>query len=92
MDILKGSGENLWLETVMPSGLSRRNIWCVKPQKFTSKHIRLGFALHQQTRSENLLQLFNAENHTIVIIIAHGIGNAIAKYVLTHVSQIDKQI
>ena len=36
--------------------------------------------LHQATRLENLVQLFNAESHAIGIQPVHGIGDAIAKY------------
>ena len=39
-------------------------------------------ALHQVTRLENLVQLFNAESHAIGIKPVHGIDKAIAKYVL----------
>ena len=60
-------------------------------KKLTSKQIGLGLALHQQTRLENLVQLFNAETHTVVIMTVDGIDNAIAKYVLTYLSQMDKQ-
>ena len=38
-------------------------------------------ALHQATRLENLVQLFNAESHAIGIKHVHGIDDAIAKYV-----------
>ena len=37
-------------------------------------------ALHQATRLENLVQLFNAESHAIGIKPVHGIDYAIAKY------------
>ena len=38
-------------------------------------------ALHQATRLENLVQLFNAESHAIGIKPVRRIDNAIAKYV-----------
>ena len=38
-------------------------------------------ALHQATRLENLVQLFNAESHTLGIKLVHGIDDASAKYV-----------
>ena len=38
-------------------------------------------ALHQATRLENRVQLFNAESRAIGIKPVHGIGDAIAKYV-----------
>ena len=38
-------------------------------------------ALHQATRWESLVQLFNAESHAIGIKPDHGIDDAIAKYV-----------
>ena len=38
-------------------------------------------ALHQATRLDNLVQLFNAESHAIGIKPVHGIDDAIAKYV-----------
>ena len=51
-------------------------------KKLTPKHIRLGLALHQASKSENLVQLFNAANHTIGIKTVHRIDNAIANNVL----------
>ena len=55
----------------------------------TPKPIGLDLALHQATRSETLMQLFNAEKRAIGIKTVHGIDNAIVKYVLTNLSQID---
>ena len=43
--------------------------------------IALGQTLHQANRLENLEQLFNAESHAIGIKPAHGIDDAIAKFV-----------
>ena len=85
MGILNVLRENP-LKTVMPRGLLRHNIrclhniWCGKLQTVTPKHMRLDLALHQATRSENLMKLFNAENHAISIKTVHGIDNAITKY------------
>ena len=39
-------------------------------------------ALHQATRLENLVQLFNVERHAIGIKPVHGLDDAIAKCVL----------
>ena len=50
--------------------------------KFTPKHIRHALALHQATRSESLVQLLNAANHTIGIKTIHRIDNAIANNIL----------
>ena len=55
----------------------------------TPKHIGLDLVLHQATRSENLMQVFNAEKHAMGIKTVNGIDNAIVKYVLTNLSQID---
>ena len=51
-------------------------------KKLTPKHIGLGLALHQAIRSENLVQLFNAANHTIGIDTVRRFDNAIANNVL----------
>ena len=51
-------------------------------KKLTPKHIGPGLALHQATRSENLVQLFNAANHTIGIDTVRRFENAIANNVL----------
>ena len=44
--------------------------------------VAFGQALHQANILENLVQLLNAESHTIGIKPAHGIDDAIAKFVL----------
>ena len=51
-------------------------------KKLTPKHIGLGLALHQATRSEYLVQLFNAANNTIGIDTVRRFDNAIANNVL----------
>ena len=51
-------------------------------KKLTPKHIGLGLALHKATRSENLVLLFNAANHSVGIKTVHRIDNAVAKNVL----------
>ena len=51
-------------------------------KKLTPKHIGLGLALHQATRSENLVQLFNAANHTTGIDTVRRFDKAIANNVL----------
>ena len=51
-------------------------------KKLTPKHIWLGLVLHQVPRSENLVQLFNAANHTIGIDTVPRFDNAIANNVL----------
>ena len=43
--------------------------------------VAFGQALHQANRLENLVQLFNAESHAIVLKPVHGIDDAIAKFV-----------
>ena len=43
--------------------------------------VAFGPALHQANILENLVQLLNAESHTIGIKPAHGIDDAIAKFV-----------
>ena len=37
-------------------------------RKVAPKHIGLGLALHQPTRSEALVELFHAANHTIDMV------------------------
>ena len=51
-------------------------------KKLTPKHIGLGLALHQATRSEKLVRLFHAANHTIGIDIIRRFDNAITNNVL----------
>ena len=43
--------------------------------------VAFGQALRQANRLENLVQLFNAESHTIGIKSVHGIDGVIAKFV-----------
>ena len=43
--------------------------------------VAFGQALHQANRLENLVQLFNAESHSIGIKPIRGIDDAIAKFV-----------
>ena len=51
-------------------------------RKLTPKHVRLGIALHQATRSEVLVELFHAANHTIVIDTVRRIDTAIAENIV----------
>ena len=48
-----------------------------------------GQDLHQTTRLEHLVKLFNAESHAIGIKPVHGIDDAIAKYVFDFVKKMD---
>ena len=50
--------------------------------KLTPKHVGLGLALHQATRSETLVNLFNSANHIIGINTIRRIDNSIANNVL----------
>ena len=47
--------------------------------------VAFGQALHQANRLQNLLQLFNAERHAIIIKPVHGFDDANAKFVFTNV-------
>ena len=86
MDILEGSGDN----PLEDSGAKRAICSIAQDiiygvsnhRKLTPKHIGLGLALHQATRSENLVQLFHAGNHSIGINTVHRMDNAIANNVL----------
>ena len=51
-------------------------------RKLTPKHIGLGLALHQATRSESLLELFHAANHTIGIDTVRRIDTTMAEEIL----------
>ena len=51
-------------------------------RKLTPKHVGLGLALHQATRSEALVQLFHAANHTIVIDTVRRIDTTIAQNII----------
>ena len=51
-------------------------------RKLTPRHIGLGLALHQATRSEALLDLFHAANHTIGIDTVRRIDTTIAHNIL----------
>ncbi len=48
-------------------------------RKLTQKHVGLGLALHQATRSEALVELFHAANHTIGIETVRRIDTTIAQ-------------
>ena len=48
-------------------------------RKLTPKHVGLGLALHQATRSEALVELFHVANHTIVIDRVRRIDTTIAQ-------------
>ena len=50
--------------------------------KLTPKHIGLGLALHQATRSEMLVNLFHSANHTVGINTIRRIDNSIANNIL----------
>ena len=86
MDILEGSMENPLEDSDAKRAIcsiAQDIIYGVSNhKKLTPKHIGLGLALHQATRSENLVQLFNAANHTVGIKTVHRIDNAVAKNVL----------
>ena len=51
-------------------------------RKLTPKHVRLGLALHQATRSEALVELFHAANHTLVIDTVRRIDTTIAQNII----------
>ncbi|RXN00617.1 hypothetical protein EOD39_9044 [Acipenser ruthenus] len=51
-------------------------------RKLTPKHIGLGLALHQATRSEALLVMFHAEKHAIGIDTVRRIDATIAQNIL----------
>lgn len=86
MDILEGTRENPLEDSDAKRAIcsiAQDIIYGVSNhKKLTPKHIGLGLALHQATRSENLVQMFNAANHTIGIKTVHRIDNAIADNVL----------
>ena len=48
----------------------------------TPKHVGLGLALHQATRSEALVELFHAANHTIGIDTVRRIDTTIAQHTI----------
>ena len=50
--------------------------------KLSLKHVGLGFALHQATRSEALVDLFHAANHTIGIDTVRRLDTTIAENIL----------
>ena len=50
--------------------------------KLTPKHVGLGLALHQATRSEMLVNLFHSANHTVGITTIRRIDNSIANNIL----------
>ena len=83
IDILEGSMENPLEDSDAKRAIcsiAQDIIYGVSNhKKLTPKHIGLGLALHQATRSENLVQLFNAANHTVGIKTVHRIDNAVAK-------------
>ena len=54
---------------------------CGISESYSLTFVAFGQALHQANRLENLVQLFNAENHAIGIKPVHGIDDAIAKFV-----------
>lgn len=56
-------------------------------RKLTPKHIGLGLALHQATRSEALVDLFHAANHTIGIDTVRRIDTTIAQNILERFAQ-----
>lgn len=56
-------------------------------RKLTPKHVGLGLALHQATRSEALLDLFHAANHTIGIDTVRRIDTTIAYNILERFTQ-----
>ena len=86
IDILEGSMENQLEDSDAKRAIcsiAQDIIYGVSNhKKLTPKHIGLGLALHQATRSENLVQLFNSANHTVGIKTVHRIDNAVAKNVL----------
>ena len=49
-----------------------------KSRKLTPKHVGLGLALHQATRSEKMVNIFHAAGHTFVIITLSRIDSSIA--------------
>ena len=51
-------------------------------RKLNPKHVGLGLALHQATRSEALVELFHAANHTIGIDTVRRIDTTIAQNIL----------
>ena len=51
-------------------------------RKLTPKHVGLGLAIHQSTRSKNLINLFHAANHCIPIQTVRKFDNAIANRIL----------
>lgn len=51
-------------------------------RKLTPKHIGLGLALHQATRSEAMVELFHAANHTIGIDTVRRFDSAIAQNII----------
>ena len=53
----------------------------------TPKHVGLGRALHQATRSESLVELFHAANHTIGIDTVRRIDTTIAQNIIDRFSK-----
>ena len=51
-------------------------------RKLTPKHVGLGLALHQATRSKALVELFHAANHTIGIDTVRQIDTTMAQNIL----------
>ena len=51
-------------------------------RKLAPKHVGLGLALHQATRSEALVELFHVANHTIGIATVRRIDTTIAQNIL----------
>ena len=51
-------------------------------RKLTPKHVGLGLALHQASRSDALVELFHAANHTIGIDTVRRIDTTIAQNIL----------
>ena len=51
-------------------------------RRLTPKHVGLGLALHQATRSEALVELFHAANHTVGIDTVRRIDTTIAQNIL----------
>ena len=60
---------------------------CGISRSYSLTSVAFGQALHQANRLENLVHLFYAESHAIGIKPAHGIDDAIAKFISTNVSK-----
>ena len=92
-DLMKTPGHaDLWqgknqehVEKIIPERVFLFGLQCVivvfPYHTYLPTLVAFGQALHQANRLENLVQLFNAESHTIKMKPVHGIDDAIAKLV-----------